>query len=273
VIYFTASRAPLGRRQCSLGDLASDGQSRGAEALSDAQANRTVVMPTPRHAYLARPRPCVLGTIRRIARRHDLSIDAARVASGKRQPGRAEQCQRGYSVAGPTLAAIYLGQITNWNDPAIAKLNPKVTFPNLAITPVHRADGSGDTYAFTDFLQRVSKTFQSSVGNNTTVNWPAGVGTSASNTGITAVQLRLAGGTPGDAASGLQQPAGERRGKSREGAAAQTAFSDTGMRGSVRGRKKGLPCGEASSSHTRLRACRLPPCGPRRTYRPKAFLT
>ena len=89
---------------------------------------------------------------------------------------------------GPTLAAIYLGQITNWNDRAIAKLNPKITFPNLEITPVHRADGSGDTYAFTDYLQRVSSTFQNTVGNNTTVNWPGGVGTSASgNAGIAGV--------------------------------------------------------------------------------------
>jgi phosphate transport system substrate-binding protein len=89
---------------------------------------------------------------------------------------------------GPTIAKIYLGQITNWNDPAIKALNPKITFPNLAITPVHRADGSGDTYAFTDYLQRISTTFRNVVGNNTTVNWPAGVGTSASgNAGIASV--------------------------------------------------------------------------------------
>jgi phosphate transport system substrate-binding protein len=86
------------------------------------------------------------------------------------------------------IAGIYLGQITNWNDPAIAKLNPRISFPNLAISPVHRADGSGDTYAFTDYLQRVSPTFQQQVGNNTTVNWPPGVGTSASgNAGIAGV--------------------------------------------------------------------------------------
>src|SRR5579871_6513075 len=64
-------------------------------------------------------------------------------------------------LSGPVLAGIYLGQITNWNDPQIAKLNPKVTLPNLSITAVHRSDGSGDTYAFTDYLQRVSTQFQS----------------------------------------------------------------------------------------------------------------
>ena len=87
---------------------------------------------------------------------------------------------------GSTLAGIYLGQITNWNDPAIAKLNPGIHMPNLAITPVHRADGSGDTYAFTDYLQRVSKTFQTQVGNNTLVNWPGGVAASG-NAGVSGV--------------------------------------------------------------------------------------
>ena len=87
---------------------------------------------------------------------------------------------------GSTLAGIYLGQITNWNDSAIAKLNPGIHMPNLAITPVHRADGSGDTYAFTDYLQRVSKTFQTQVGNNTLVNWPGGVAASG-NAGVSGV--------------------------------------------------------------------------------------
>ncbi len=87
---------------------------------------------------------------------------------------------------GPTIAGIFLGTITNWNDPAIAKLNPKLTLPNLAITAVHRSDGSGDTYAFTDYLQRVSSTFQSQVGNSTLVNWPGGVGASG-NAGVAGV--------------------------------------------------------------------------------------
>jgi phosphate transport system substrate-binding protein len=89
---------------------------------------------------------------------------------------------------GPTIVGIFTGTITNWNDPAIAKLNPKITFPNLAITPVHRSDGSGDTYAFTDYLGHISTSFANSVGVNTTANWPSGVGTSASgNAGIASV--------------------------------------------------------------------------------------
>jgi phosphate transport system substrate-binding protein len=79
-------------------------------------------------------------------------------------------------LTGSVLAGIYLGQITNWNDPQIQKLNPKVTLPDLKITPVHRSDGSGDTYAFTDYLSRVSATFKSQVGNATLVSWPGGVG-------------------------------------------------------------------------------------------------
>jgi phosphate transport system substrate-binding protein len=89
-------------------------------------------------------------------------------------------------LSGDVIAKIYLGQITNWNDPAIAKLNPKVKLPDLAITAVHRSDGSGDTYAFTDYLQRVSKQFQTTVGNNTLVNWPGGIGASG-NAGVAGI--------------------------------------------------------------------------------------
>ncbi len=89
---------------------------------------------------------------------------------------------------GPTIAGIFLGTIKNWNDPAIVKMNPKLTMPNLAITPVHRSDGSGDTYAFTDYVSKISSTFANQVGVNTSANWPGGVGTSASgNAGIAAV--------------------------------------------------------------------------------------
>jgi phosphate transport system substrate-binding protein len=95
-------------------------------------------------------------------------------------------------LSGDVIAKIYLGQITNWNDPAIARLNPKVKLPDLAITAVHRSDGSGDTYAFTDYLQRVSKQFQTTVGNNTLVNWPGGVGASG-NAGVAGVISSTAG--------------------------------------------------------------------------------
>ena len=93
---------------------------------------------------------------------------------------------------GSTIAGIYLGSITNWDDPAIKALNPKLNLPNLQITPVHRSDGSGDTYAFTDYLQRVSTQFQSQVGNNTLVNWPGGVGASG-NAGVAGVIASTSG--------------------------------------------------------------------------------
>ncbi|HZQ89787.1 MAG TPA: phosphate ABC transporter substrate-binding protein PstS [Gaiellaceae bacterium] len=87
---------------------------------------------------------------------------------------------------GPTLAKIFLGQIKTWDDPAIKKLNPGTSLPNLAITTVHRSDGSGDTYAFTDYLSHVSAQWASQVGNSTSVSWPGGVG-GAKNAGVAAV--------------------------------------------------------------------------------------
>src|SRR6185436_10703190 len=77
---------------------------------------------------------------------------------------------------GPVLADIYLGKIKKWNDPAIAKLNPGVKLPATEVTVVHRSDGSGTTYIFVDYLSKVSPEFKSTVGANTSVNWPAGVG-------------------------------------------------------------------------------------------------
>lgn len=76
---------------------------------------------------------------------------------------------------GPTLAAIYLGEITKWNDAKIAALNPGVTLPDTSIIVVHRSDGSGTTFIFTDYLSVVSPAW-SKVGKSTSVNWPAGVG-------------------------------------------------------------------------------------------------
>lgn len=77
---------------------------------------------------------------------------------------------------GPLLADIYLGKITKWSDPAIAKVNPGVKLPNDAITVVHRSDGSGTSYVFCDYLAKVSPDFKTKVGVGTSVNWPAGVG-------------------------------------------------------------------------------------------------
>jgi phosphate transport system substrate-binding protein len=82
----------------------------------------------------------------------------------------------GLHLTGPVLADIWMGKITMWNDPAIKKLNPGVSLPATKIVPIHRTDGSGDTYAFTNYLSKVSPTFKSKIGNATTVNWPGGLG-------------------------------------------------------------------------------------------------
>jgi len=84
---------------------------------------------------------------------------------------------------GPLLADIFLGKITKWNDPAIAKLNAGVNLPATDITVVHRSDGSGTTYIWADYLSKVSPEWKKRVGVATSVNWPAGVG-SKGNEGV-----------------------------------------------------------------------------------------
>ena len=74
------------------------------------------------------------------------------------------------------LAGIYLGKITNWNDPALAKVNPGVNFPNTPIIVIYRSDGSGTTFIFTDYLSKISKDWANSVGKGTSVKWPGGMG-------------------------------------------------------------------------------------------------
>lgn len=86
---------------------------------------------------------------------------------------------------GKTLADIYLGKITKWNDPALRKLNPKLHLPDLAIITVHRADGSGTTFNFTNYLGKVSAQWKSMVGSDTAVSWPNGVGAKG-NAGVAA---------------------------------------------------------------------------------------
>jgi phosphate transport system substrate-binding protein len=78
--------------------------------------------------------------------------------------------------SGPVLADIFLGKITKWNDPALAKLNPGVNLPATDVTVVHRSDASGTTYIWVDFLAKVSPEWKSKVGVQTNVNWPTGVG-------------------------------------------------------------------------------------------------
>lgn len=79
------------------------------------------------------------------------------------------------------LAGIFLGTITNWNDPAIAKANPDLKFPDQRIVIVHRSDGSGTTFIFTDYLSKVSPEWKSQVGADTSVKWPQGMGAKGSD--------------------------------------------------------------------------------------------
>jgi len=77
---------------------------------------------------------------------------------------------------GKTIAAIYLGAIAKWSDPAIKALNPKVNLPDQAIAVIHRADGSGTTFNFTNYLDKVSPDWKDKVGEATSVEWPTGIG-------------------------------------------------------------------------------------------------
>jgi phosphate transport system substrate-binding protein len=77
---------------------------------------------------------------------------------------------------GETVADIFLGKIKKWNDPKIAALNPGVKLPDNDVVVVHRSDGSGTTFIFTDYLSKVSPEWKQKVGNNTSVKWPAGIG-------------------------------------------------------------------------------------------------
>jgi phosphate transport system substrate-binding protein len=109
-----------------------------------------------------------------------------------------------YNVAGVSgdvkftpevLAGIFLGKIQNWNDPALAQVNPGVKFPNQPIIVVHRSDGSGTTYIFTDYLSKVSKDWESTVGKGASPKWPVGLG-GKGNEGV-AGQIRQLEGSIG----------------------------------------------------------------------------
>ena len=95
-------------------------------------------------------------------------------------------------LTGDVLAKIYLGQIRTWNDPAIAAINPGVTFPAEAITVVARSDGSGTTFIFVNYLSKVSPEWKMSVGEGTSVKWPTGVG-GKGNEGVASYVSRLNG--------------------------------------------------------------------------------
>ena len=93
-------------------------------------------------------------------------------------------------LTGQVLGDIYLGKITRWNDPALTALNPGVPLPDAAIAPVRRADGSGTTFIFTNYLSKVNPEWKAKVGEGTAVNWPAGAG-GKGNEGVAAFVQRL----------------------------------------------------------------------------------
>ena len=95
-------------------------------------------------------------------------------------------------LTGEVLGKIYLGEIKKWNDPAIAKLNPKAKLPNQDILVVRRADASGTSFIFTNYLSKVNAEWKSKVGEGTTVNWPTGTG-GKGNEGVAAFVQRLGG--------------------------------------------------------------------------------
>ncbi|MBI1397244.1 MAG: phosphate ABC transporter substrate-binding protein PstS [Betaproteobacteria bacterium] len=80
------------------------------------------------------------------------------------------------TLDGTTLSRIFLGEITKWNDPALRKLNPGLKLPSAAIAVVHRSDGSGTTFNFTNYLSKVSESWKTNVGEATSVQWPVGIG-------------------------------------------------------------------------------------------------
>lgn len=102
---------------------------------------------------------------------------------------------KGLHMTRQLIAAIYLGKVTKWNDPEVTKLNPNLKLPDMAITVVHRSDGSGTTYIFTDFLSHVSPEWKEKVGTGKSVQWPVGIG-GKGNEGV-AGQVRQSPGAIG----------------------------------------------------------------------------
>jgi phosphate transport system substrate-binding protein len=96
------------------------------------------------------------------------------------------------NLTGKVLAGIYFGKITKWNDPKIKQINPKAKLPGLTITPVFRSDGSGDTYAFTNYLSKISPAWKTEVGYATSVGFKAGVGAKG-NAGVTSTVSKTPG--------------------------------------------------------------------------------
>lgn len=98
----------------------------------------------------------------------------------------------GLKLDGATLADIFLGKITKWNDPRITSQNPGLSLPNTPITVVHRSDGSGTTFIFSDYLSAVSSTWKEKVGAGKSLNWPVGLGAKG-NEGVAGLVRQLPG--------------------------------------------------------------------------------
>ncbi len=96
------------------------------------------------------------------------------------------------TLSGPVLAEIYLGKITQWNDPKITTLNPGIKLPDQKITVVYRSDGSGTTFLFTNYLSKVSPVWKEKVGSDTAIAWPTGIG-GKGNEGVTSYVQRVKG--------------------------------------------------------------------------------
>ena len=99
---------------------------------------------------------------------------------------------RGIKLSPETLSGIFLGKVTTWNDPAVGKDNPGAKLPGAAITVIHRADGSGTTAIFTDYLTKVSPEWKTRVGAGKSVKWPAGLG-GKGNEGVTGLVKQAPG--------------------------------------------------------------------------------
>ena len=107
-------------------------------------------------------------------------------------------------LTGAVLADIYLGNITKWNDKAIVAINPGVKLPSLAIATVHRADGSGTTFVFTDYLGMQSPEWKDKVGSSTSVSWPTGTGAKGSD-GVAGTVRQIPGGIGYDESAYVEQ--------------------------------------------------------------------
>jgi phosphate transport system substrate-binding protein len=93
---------------------------------------------------------------------------------------------KGLKLTGPVIAQIFMGNITSWNDPAIASINPGMNLPNQKIVVAHRSDGSGTTYAFTDYLSKISPDWKTKIGQGKSVPWPTGTG-GQGNAGVASI--------------------------------------------------------------------------------------